>query len=355
MGWTAITTDTSWQELTIAQEIATAYNKRVAALTSAEQSAAGVSSISPTEAMTVFDFIMTVQDGIRAMYPYFADPSASLAGRSGWPVVFQSLNDWQVACGLTKSGIWRRIAEGGSAPDPWDSYIASGWSYGDITSKDLAGPWLFKDLETALTSLTRRLCPGYPTEAAEYDYDHYGAGFSKYDFSTTQPNPSTPSYSSTGSYGGITCIKTVLGVHALTYAHDDILYDLYLAHGYAEYTVTPVSNHAANIKLLGIPYVIGGNYEDETGSGEVSDDFGTGWTLDGLTNILDSQDTVSGSAVLRETEPISSWGPVRDALAWPPTPPEGDVYYRYCDLRAHDTNALATGFPFFVIDYDFDP
>lgn len=354
MGWTAITSATSWQSLPVAQQLATAYNKRVAALTSSEASAAGVSTITPAMTMTVFEFIQTLQDGIRAIYPYFSDPSASLAGNSGWPVVFPSLNDWQTACGLTESGIWRRIAEGGSAPDPWDSYPAEGWLYGDITTKDLAGPWLFKDLQTALSSLTRRLCPSDATEAAEYDYDSYQAIFSLYDFTTTPPSPSVPSYSSPGG-SGVSCYKTVFGVHAVTSAHDDVLYDLYLSHGYIEYTVTPVSNHAANIKLLGVPYVLDGTYYDNTGSGAVSDDLGTDWTLDGLTNILDAQNTAAGAAVLRETQPLSSWAPVRDALAWPPTPPEGDIYYRNCDLRAHDTSALAAGFPFFVVDYLFDP
>lgn len=350
MGWTAITTDTSWQELTIAQEIATAYNKRVAALTSAEQSAAGVSSISPTEAMTVFDFIMTVQDGIRAMYPYFADPSASLAGRSGWPVVFQSLNDWQVACGLTKSGIWRRIAEGGSAPDPWDSYIASGWSYGDITSKDLAGPWLFKDLETALTSLTRRL---QPWNSLIVTTEPKKATVSNYDFLDYKDNPTTISYSA-GAEVPFDANKMIFGKNTLSNP-DNYLYDLALAHCYTDYTVELGSTEPATVSLVGVPHHVWVYDYPESAPPVVPTTFNSGLTVDGTTKVIATGEASSGEVTIRDTPALESWASIRDAFAWPSYPPDGEVYYRGSDLQFNDDSQTGAGYPFFVIDYDFNP
>lgn len=147
MSWSTIDADTSWQSLTIAQEIATAYNKRA--------DACGVAHITADSAVTVFDFILAAQTGIETMAVSFGSPSDALTGRTTLPANWGTVAAMMTAAGLTATGYWRRIAEGGSCPVPWTNYTASGWSYGKITDKDLAGPWLFKDLQVALTVLTR--------------------------------------------------------------------------------------------------------------------------------------------------------------------------------------------------------
>jgi hypothetical protein len=157
MGWTTIDGNTSWQELAIAQEIATAYNKRVSALSEDEGTAAGVSEITPAETMTVFDFVSAIQNGIEAMAPYWGDPGQALYGSTVVPSNYADAQSLLASAGLTESGGWRRIADGGTQPDGWTAYTAPGWSYGKIADKDLAGPWLFIDLQLALSAMTRQL------------------------------------------------------------------------------------------------------------------------------------------------------------------------------------------------------
>lgn len=157
MGWTTITANTSWQELAIAQEIATAYNLRLSVLTATERINMGVSAISPSEAMTVFDFVHTVQLGIESTAKYWSKASADLTGGDDYPESFAFTEDFMTEAGLTEEGYWRRIADSGTQPNNWTVYDASGWSYGLITSRDLAGPWLFIDLQKALSAMTRRI------------------------------------------------------------------------------------------------------------------------------------------------------------------------------------------------------
>lgn len=150
MAFSTIDIDTSWQDLGIVTEIWTAYNKRAAAC--------GLSALSePTEDTTCFDFIIACQAGIESMYSYWADPSVSLTGQASLPVVFSSLSEMMTAAGLTAEGYWRRIALDGTAPATWTTYDAAGWSYGQITNGDLAGPWVFADLMSALSVMTRRV------------------------------------------------------------------------------------------------------------------------------------------------------------------------------------------------------
>lgn len=151
MAFTLIDGDTSWQDLAIAQEIATSYNLR--------RSLCGLSTISaPTEDVEVFDFVLSVQTGIEDMLgSIWIDPSTSLAsllGQADYPTPLTEAQT-MTAAGLTESGYWRRIADGGTQPASWTDYNASGWSYGSIQNKDLAGPWLFQDIQSALAILTR--------------------------------------------------------------------------------------------------------------------------------------------------------------------------------------------------------
>jgi hypothetical protein len=160
MAFTVIDGDTSWQDLAVAQELAASYNLRRAVF--------GLSTVSaPTEASLVFAFVQALQNGIEEMmgYDYYGYGEyygwllntaalSTYTGQSDFPTPL-TLATGMTAAGLTASGYWRRIAEGNTQPATWTNYAAAGWAYGKITDKDLAGPWLFKDLQLALSALTR--------------------------------------------------------------------------------------------------------------------------------------------------------------------------------------------------------
>jgi hypothetical protein len=166
--FTAITSDTSWQDLAIAREIETAYNLRADACGQPHLVAAGT-------ARTVFDFVHEVQEGIERLATTFADPDAELEGQSSLPVRFASVDEFMTSAGLTGSGYWRRIAHDGNNPDPWVPYNDAGWAYGKITDKDLAGPWLWQDIQTALAHMTRILnFPTPPHYNLHVGYAHWG-------------------------------------------------------------------------------------------------------------------------------------------------------------------------------------
>jgi len=151
MAFTLIDSDTSWQDLAIAAEIAASYNLR--------RTLMGLSTIAdPTADTTVYDFVLAIQTGIEAMAAdAWINNSGSLSGFEGQSAYPSKLTHAQAktSAGLTESGYWRRIADEGTQPATWTDYDATGWSYGKITDKDLAGPWLFKDIQLALSALTR--------------------------------------------------------------------------------------------------------------------------------------------------------------------------------------------------------
>jgi hypothetical protein len=155
MAFTVIDGDTSWQDLSIAQEIVSSYNLR--------RTLCGLSTMAtPSEATIDNAFILALQTGIAEMADNkWVNNSGSLSafeGQSAYPAKM-STSTTMAAAGLTSTGYWRRIAEGGSQPGTWTDYGAVGWSYGTIASKDLAGPWLFKDLQLALSAMSRTLLP----------------------------------------------------------------------------------------------------------------------------------------------------------------------------------------------------
>lgn len=155
MSWTVIDADTSWQDLEIAQEIATAYNKRVAVYNAFSPSES-VSTITPGVTMTVREFVSAVQNGINLMSTRWSDPDLTLSNTlDAIPWGHADADAFYTGAGLTGSGGFRRIPEGGSAPADWTVYDDAGWSYGPIAAKDLAGPWLWQDLQTALSHMTR--------------------------------------------------------------------------------------------------------------------------------------------------------------------------------------------------------
>jgi len=166
MAFTLIDGDTSWQDLAIAQEIATSYNLR--------RSLCGLSTIATPDADTeVFDFIAELQDGIEEMATSrWLDTASALSdyvGQASLPSVM-TLSQAMTLAGLTEGGYWRRIADGGTQPATWTDYSATGWSYGKIVDKDLAGPWLFKDIQLALSALTRAFVPVSAARYKRYEY-----------------------------------------------------------------------------------------------------------------------------------------------------------------------------------------
>jgi hypothetical protein len=178
MAFIAIDGDTSWQDLAIAEELAESYNLR--------RQVFGLSTIAtPTQATQVYTFVRALQEGIEEMmgYDYFGYGEyygwllntaalSTYAGQTSFPSPM-TLSSGMTAAGLTASGYWRRIAEGGSQPATWTNYGAAGWSYGKITDKDLAGPWLWKDIQLALSVLTRAQLP--PTQSRRKTGSYTGA------------------------------------------------------------------------------------------------------------------------------------------------------------------------------------
>jgi len=189
MAWTTITNDTSWQSLAVAQQLAAAFNRRATVVGSESiETRLGVAEIG--EGVRVYDFVRAMQVGIEAIATSFSLASATLAGQTSLPANFASVAAMMTAAGLTQSGYWRRAAEGGAAPDPWTTY--AGWSYyGKMESGDLAGPWLFKDLQVALTAMTRVVIPVSSATFTSYAEKVEGAEYTEY--------PDLPSAELTGS------------------------------------------------------------------------------------------------------------------------------------------------------------
>ena len=300
-GWATITADTSWQELAIAQEIATAYNKRVAALTATEQTATGVSAITPDQTMTVYDFVLAVQTGIEAMAAKWSDKNFTLVGQTVYPSAFASASAMMTAAGLTQSGYWRRISEAGTQPANWTNYAEAGWAYGKITAKDLAGPWLFIDLETALSALTRRV---YPIGSASQ-----GGGTATHIDEDCGAAPTFPaiSYDSNPTTGMYSVTRAVLGNST-----PPDTYAIYLTASYGEFTISNLSAHNKTVTLLGIPTV-----EVPYNSIYWDPGLGTGWDFDSATVALDSATTTSTSSSLKDLPVLSAWGTIASFIPWP--------------------------------------
>lgn len=332
MPWTNITKDTSWQELAIASEIAEAYNWRVAALPEAWRAGLGLAEIDPNENMTVRDFVRAVQDGIEAMAPYFSDPELDLSGLTEYPIantVFRYDNAQELfdAAGLTGTGGWRRISEGNDAPDPWTSYGAAGWEYGKIGDKDLAGPWLFKDLQLAMAKLYRRI--GNPDVIESYmeavddatnEEDHPvwpaltpdSPGYVQIDL----PSPHVGS-SQDGQY--------------FVFAADAVVDKQIIA--YARYTDFAFSGLIAgntSLKDLSVWVWVSGNIY-----GPPYTDFGTGMTLNRLNKVAEKTGTTDVTITARSLPEVTSWAALVGAVAMP-TGGESFIYEMSTGLPVAD-------------------
>lgn len=162
MAWTNITIDTSWQNYDVAVEIADAINMRLDLL-AAGATLYDTHKITPL-GMTVYAFVKKAQESVEFMGSttpcYFYDDYATLAsyvGQTSYPSPYADLQAIMTAAGLTETGYWRRAPHNSAAPADWTAYndpVFAG-NYGKIEDKDLAGPWLFKDLQLVLTKMRR--------------------------------------------------------------------------------------------------------------------------------------------------------------------------------------------------------
>jgi hypothetical protein len=334
MGWTTIDGNTSWQELAIAQEIAEAFNARALAFRSITQYSTPA-AISPDEDMTVFDFVYAVQDGVEFMAQIlWGDPDATLAGQDAVIAPYGSTAGFMTAAGLTEEGYWRRVPEGDSAPNPWGSYTGSGWLYGKITDKDLAGPWLFKDLQTALAKMTRVV-----DEVLVYDY--YGATDEGVNLSSPSSPAGAPSYGNGIAWTGLMRVLKVV----TAYREDPARYDylIELNHSKKSFSGQPLVLKTA--RIVGIPGTcrthVDYAYTDEAVYGFTP----------GVTNIMGFVETADAAFDICELKE-DTWG-FFNAKAWPSVPvlEEGQTF-KTAVAGAEVSGNLN---PVVVIDYAFDP
>jgi len=161
MAFPTITADTELNDLALARHMANSVNKRLSAI---QQGLAYPALVSTGTNLKTF--ISAAQDALAGAIAIstsarlgFADPALTLAGRTSLPSVWGQTNIL-AAAGLTASGVWRRIPEGTAPPTAaeWENYHWSGYQYGKIQQRDIAGPWLWADLISLLAKLTRTVC-----------------------------------------------------------------------------------------------------------------------------------------------------------------------------------------------------
>lgn len=309
MAFLEITLDTSWQDMSVATELADAYNNRLDTLSESERGS--LAHLDP-DGMTVFAFVESLQQGILAIAAKFADPDAPLSGVTDFPESYATAADALSAAGLTESGSFRRIPEGEPLPEDPEDYDADGWSYGPITDRDLAGPWLFSDLQTALAHLTRRVLF---TPSGDID------SFAAFGLSEDGPiDPDTITYSAAASGAGayISATRNYGSIVA--------------AVNYATLQCPYLSSVQKNVRLLGLvePYF----------SNPYSD-FGLGLAPNEV-NILASFLSTASTEIYADNLPSvpSSWS--ADVLSYVPA---GDFVQR---------GLLISGV-LWVVDYAFSP
>lgn len=356
MAWKPVTAATSWQDLAVASEIALAYDRRVSILTTTERTAAGVSLLypsgDPSEADQVFTLVKALQTGIAKLYSYFSDPTAALSGSTSYPANYASAAAMFTAAGLTSSGYFRRIAEGGTQPAAWTNYTATGWSYGLIQSGDLAGPWLWIDLQAALTALTRRIYSITSANAPNLQvYDLIGFETSTYNSYPTWTSALLNPLSNQGWQ-----YMSVFGISKVSYYADAYNVEHQLAGiGTTCYQgrLNSLPSCSKSVHILGRCTI--------TGTGEnlnwAPADLGTGWTLATYPGIINIMATTSGT-----TAPyIDFWNPPQvpswnnrwttliNSVPWPVVGPIGTYLWsnNYRELRVEIQKA--------AVDFDFDP
>lgn len=153
MAFTSITADTACNKLSLALQAAVAINKRCLAL-----GQPAYFTQMPTAGTNLKSFIHDAQSHVESLLAltqqFFADPALTLAGQSSLPGAW-GVSACMAAAGLTESGYWRRIPPGGSKPADWSDYADDAFSYGQAEDADLIGPWIWADLFSVLSKMTR--------------------------------------------------------------------------------------------------------------------------------------------------------------------------------------------------------
>lgn len=154
MAFTTIDVNTSWQDLAIAVEIATSYNLR--------RRLKGFEEIAvPTKDTRVFDFVLAIQTGLEEMAAgRWIDKAGAISDYqylTSGSITALTKDEIMALSGMTSAGYWRRVPVDGEKPTDWEDYGDNIYAYGKIEDGDLAGPWLFKDLQLLMEQMTRHV------------------------------------------------------------------------------------------------------------------------------------------------------------------------------------------------------
>jgi len=176
MAWTEVTINTTWQHYGVAKEIADAINRRYDVIYVDPDPDLYVA----VDGVTVFDFVHTCQLKLEIMASIFVffdntDPISDYIGQASVPFAL-SQAAIMTAAGLVETGFWRRVPHNSNPPAYWQDYTDAAYvdNYGRIQDKDMAGPWLFKDLQLVLSQLRRLRLPYSGTNYTSYLTNQYG-------------------------------------------------------------------------------------------------------------------------------------------------------------------------------------
>lgn len=205
MGWVnAITITTTWQHYPAAQEIAKAIDDRINIIAPLGATLTSLFArnylIGDVTGWPVATFVKTAQASLVYLGGLFMDPTVTLASFVGSTAAPTALNIDEIAtlAGLTESGVFRRIPEGEAPPTDWEDYGDAAYHYGVYQDKDMAGPWLFKDMQLLLNKLTR-----WQTSTVRDTEDASGYVFTTWEYSGGPGDAEFPAskaaYSSTPS------------------------------------------------------------------------------------------------------------------------------------------------------------
>ena len=166
MAFPSITKDTALNDLALAKVVWYACLNRLNARRAARGDDAWFPSDvdedffeEPSKSTRFKWFIENAQQFVLSVFSGFVDPELELEGSPGlsWSNHNLTYSRFKELTGLTNDGLFRRISEDATPPSfqDWESYDWSGYEYGKVEPLDVAGPWLWADLFSALEKLTR--------------------------------------------------------------------------------------------------------------------------------------------------------------------------------------------------------
>lgn len=148
MPWTNITSGTSWQDLAVARELAAQFNRRALVF--------GWDTMpEPTTADPVLEWVYDfwVRLSQAEVWEHAVDPSAAFTGLEDddpYPSPYASFLYVYAAAGMPDGP---RRARFGSPAD-WTDWEDPAYTFGPPEDGDVAGPWLYQDLQAALDALS---------------------------------------------------------------------------------------------------------------------------------------------------------------------------------------------------------